>query len=285
MIKTCKFCNKEFNGRKERLYCSSRCQHDSLVKSRITKTCECCGKEFDVVKENKNTINQRFCSLNCNYIFSRKKIRLECPICKAEFFRKPSEIKNTNCCSVSCSSKLTMNQTGTSSQRKLTRIFETLLNEDAIEEATFQELKFKRNLRVDALFKNNRLALEFNGKQHYEEKSSFDYKIDFKESVSKDNIKIKFLLENNFNVVEWPFYVSISKKNVMSVLAQMTNQQPSSSNYFIVDEKVQRLDGDDVNQISHPRVPDILNLRDDDIVRSYVKCEIFRSKEIKSSLN
>ena len=231
-------------------------------------------KEFSVVKGNKHTKNKNYCSLECSYEGKKEGKIIICPICGKEFYRKRADIKNrkTLACSISCSTQITMNMYKTSSQEKLTKLFEKFLGEKAIREATFNNLKNKRNLRIDAIFNNKKIAIEFNGKQHYTENHGFNYKTNLKEGIKTDNKKINYLLNNNYSVIEWPYFTPISNSNVEFVLGQLANQQPSqSATYFIAERKVQRLDGNDQKITDdHPRVLDILNLRDDDIVRSWI---------------
>lgn len=235
---------------------------------------------------------------------------LICPVCKTEFYRKPANIRNakTNCCSVSCSVKITKNRKGTAkltttkcetcgkyfehrinekrkfcnsicekfrkdknsgrSQKILTSLFEQQLNETADIEKRFPDLRNKKKLSVDAVFLKNKIALEFNGIHHYEE--NYYHNDSLKDQIFRDNMKIRYLLKNGYNVVEWPYYTSLSKANVKEVISFIANQQPSSSTYVIaIDEKVQRLDDEVVRPINHPRASDILKIRDEDIVRTY----------------
>lgn len=265
---------EQYAYQRRKNYCNSDCQHKSLIKEKEKRTCKTCGKEFYIVKENKNTKNKKYCSLKCSYESKKEGKTLTCPICGKEFYRKKTSINNrkTLACSVSCSAQITMNMYRTSSQEKLTKLFEKFLNENATREATFNDFKNKRNLRIDAIFNNNKIAIEFNGKQHYTKDHGFNYNINLNEGIKTDNKKIKYLLDNDYSVIEWPYFTPISNSNVEFVLGQLANQQPSqSATYFIAERKVQRLDGNDQKITDdHPRVLDILNLRDDDIVRSWI---------------
>ena len=277
MIHVCKYCKKEFGGRKEKIFCSNECSIKGHIKEREERYCKTCGKEFEIVIGNKHVINKKYCSLKCFYDDQKRGKEIICPICGEIFYRKLANIKNrkTLACSVSCSVQLTMNQKGKSSQEKLTQLLEKYFNEKAKREVAFDDLKNIRNLRVDMVFENNKVAVEFNGKQHYFNDGTFQYNVDLDEGVKIDNKKIKYLFNHGYTIIEWPYYTSISELNAKSVVKQIANQQRSLPIYLIVGKNVQRLTDEVIEPISPTRVPDILKIRkellqDDDIVRSCV---------------
>lgn len=266
--------------------------------------CEYCKKEY--ISKRKS---QKYCSLDCSYNAKKKGQSYICPICGKTFYRKKSEVVNgeTLACSISCSVKLTKNRKNTAkltttkcetcgktfthrinekrkfcssgcekkrkdkntgrSQELLTKLFENKLEEGALVEKRFDGLKYKKKLPIDALFEKSKIAVELNGKHHYEESK---YTSDtLQNQIIRDNLKIKFLLESGYNFIEWPYFTSLSKENVEKFII-LANQQPSSPTYILaISEKVQRLDDEVVRPISHPRASDILELRDEDIVRTY----------------
>jgi len=69
---TCEYCNKKFNKKIKRKYCSIDCYYNSKIKlERIIIQCKNCGKE---INKPSNGRNQNFCSLTCKkeYYFTNK---------------------------------------------------------------------------------------------------------------------------------------------------------------------------------------------------------------------
>jgi hypothetical protein len=73
----------------------------------VTKNCAFCNKEYDVKtypsREKKNW--DRFCSKECRYDFQKKQVLIKCDVCKIEFHRRLSKVKDFNFCSRICKEK------------------------------------------------------------------------------------------------------------------------------------------------------------------------------------
>lgn len=67
MVKKCKECDKEFNGKVKQLFCSRVCSGKSQRIDRELKTCEFtgCSKTFEVYVNSKTNQTKRFCSRGC----------------------------------------------------------------------------------------------------------------------------------------------------------------------------------------------------------------------------
>jgi hypothetical protein len=87
-------------------------------------------------------------------------------------------------------------------------MIERLLKENLIiykSQYSFEDLKFKKNLRFDfAIFdskKNLKFLIEFNGQQHYIFKSNFHKnEKSFSDQKNRDNLKIEYCKNNNIQL-------------------------------------------------------------------------------------
>ena len=86
---------------------------------RITVKCDSCGKDVLITPSQQTRNKHFFCSVECSQAFKRRyQVKLVCPICNKEFYRKQSwvlKLKNINnaTCSKECFAKLkSINFTG-----------------------------------------------------------------------------------------------------------------------------------------------------------------------------
>jgi hypothetical protein len=88
------------------------------------------------------------------------------------------------------------------------QLIENYFNKNLIKfksEYHFEDLKVTKPLRFDFAIFNNlnnlKFLIEFNGIQHYEFRKNFHKsKIDFEDSLKRDNIKIEYCKENNIKL-------------------------------------------------------------------------------------
>lgn len=81
---TCKQCGKVFYHRRDRAYCGTECQNDSMVVDKSV-TCSQCGIEFETDKRN----TQKYCSMKCSAKSQEKKEYTVCDQCGEEFSHNP----------------------------------------------------------------------------------------------------------------------------------------------------------------------------------------------------
>lgn len=241
--------------------------------------CKHCKKEF--IPKRKDS---KYCSLDCNYKAKQKGQTYICPICGKDFYRKRSELRgrSTLACSVKCSSKITKNRTGTAkltktacetcgnefkhrvnefrkfcstrcermrtdkttgrSQKILFNLFSQALNENGEMEYRFDDLRYKKKLPIDIFFGKSKIAIEFNGPHHYRKIGYTNEKL--KLIKLRDSIKKKYLIDNEYKFIEWPYWISLSKSNVNKALQLISSlDQPS---YINMADKVQRLEDEAV---------------------------------------
>lgn len=100
----CAQCGGEFDGRKERKYCSQDCYHDSLSNPRpyrrkqVELDCAYCGSSF-TIRESKSDTRQ-YCSKECSDKDKEVKITYTCEQCGVEFADLPSNDRTY--CSKEC---------------------------------------------------------------------------------------------------------------------------------------------------------------------------------------
>ena len=78
----------------------------------------------------------------------------------------------------------------------------SFLKIDFIQQKTFNNLKYKDNLRFDFFLPEYNICIEYQGQQHYEIVEYFGGKEAFKERKIRDNIKKQWCKENNIKLIE-----------------------------------------------------------------------------------
>lgn len=117
MLKKCKFCGKEFNGKKNQLCCSRKCSNELKFPDILVK-CETCGKEITRRKSEIERSKHHFCSEECRYKgmstfnkgennpnFKGKSFETTCDYCGKEIVANSYDkrrIKKYNYCSQKC---------------------------------------------------------------------------------------------------------------------------------------------------------------------------------------
>ena len=88
----CKQCGKEFNGRKERKFCSRKCRGEYRTKTKtFIQKCKWCGKEFRTSKLRP----QKFCSKSCYAEWEKGKPAI--PNLRGKRGKKPRNRKISTC--------------------------------------------------------------------------------------------------------------------------------------------------------------------------------------------
>lgn len=91
-------------------------------------------------------------------------------------------------------------------------IINKILKEEPEIEAKFEWLKnpdTNKNLRIDAYYKNNNIAIEFHGIQHYEFVKYFHQNIEvFEYKKNLDTIKKNLIISNGIKYIEIPYYLN-----------------------------------------------------------------------------
>jgi len=82
-------------------------------------------------------------------------------------------------------------------------------------------------LKFDFYIPKLNLCIEYDGPQHYNDKSfKFkNFKSDFESIVANDNIKNKFCIDNNIKLIRIPYYESNNIKNTLNRLFGLQNEQ------------------------------------------------------------
>lgn len=80
------------------------------------------------------------------------------------------------------------------------------LNIDFECEKKFQELKDIDYLRFDFFLPKDKIAIEYQGKQHYFPQKPFGGEKQFKKQIEHDNLKRKFCEENQIKLIEIPYW-------------------------------------------------------------------------------
>jgi len=100
--KICEHCNKSYLGDKNRKYCGYDCAK-SARKKRVLLDCQVCKKEFEVQDWNKDA---KFCSYQCKNESQKSEVlEVCCDKCKKNFQRKEHKIGKRNFCSKTCANE------------------------------------------------------------------------------------------------------------------------------------------------------------------------------------
>jgi len=190
--RNCAYCGQSFippagTGRQ---FCSRQCFSASQV--RPPKTCQRCGKEF-IPHNNRQRFCSPACQKTCRVIPS---VKIACLNCGKEFSIRPKQAARRRYCSKQCQSK---HQFRSSQESAIIATIEQLVGECALRQHTFSWLKSPcgQPLRLDAYFLIANLAIEYDGRQHYE----FDphYHVDeqqFQALQQRDSLKDSLLSQH-----------------------------------------------------------------------------------------
>lgn len=170
-------------------------------------------------------IKEELTSINNNFGFvSIKLIDDYCSVSHPTIINRFGSIKNI------CN-ELGLNSVNENNLSKLSifaiGVVSSLLNEEPILEQTFDWLKNDKtgcNLWIDAYYPKYNLAIEVDGRQHYDRKDFFhNSSEDFDDYVYRDNVKTKLLNEHNIHLIR------ISYKDKVNDITSKINSFLSNS--------------------------------------------------------
>lgn len=252
MINVCKVCNKEFESKRKKEYCSEKCysrfKYFNNTKYKLTcdycnkifysyrKDIKCCSKSCATKKQRKSkniTIYDiEDIVINNNQIpiqelanilnISVRKIYL---ILKENGFNSYKEyigiVKGIylekNRVDVSISSLNCFN------------LIEEILKEQYILEKEFDDLinpKTGRKLRIDCFFQKHNIAIEYNGIQHYKHIPYFHTKTNtLAYQKYKDKIKYNYCKNHNIKLIIISYKDNLTLDNLNKILAEATSNQ------------------------------------------------------------
>lgn len=82
----------------------------------------------------------------------------------------------------------------------------SILNIRYIQQKTFEDLKYKSNLKFDFFLPDYNTCIEYQGEQHYNSVTIFGGEEKFQEIRKRDNIKKQWCKNNNVNLIEIPYW-------------------------------------------------------------------------------
>ena len=181
-------------------------------------------------KESRNTIGdaRKLANINNGYCLSKEYVRAKCKLkwaCAKNHIWEASydNVRGGSWCPECSKGK---------SQKKLQAILEDILQEKSItiRPEWLKNPKTGYNLEIDIYFPKLKLAVEYQGRQHFEpvifgKYGSETANNNFIKQKARDNIKRKLvrtaILDNKINYyIEVPYFEELVKKNIISYLAK-----------------------------------------------------------------
>lgn len=171
------------------------------LRSGRTKSCGCLQKEIASKQRIIDLTNQKFGHLTVLKQDLSKDDKNIYWICQCECGNivsiRGDHLRYNNTTSCGC-----INSKG---ENKIKEIL-SALNVSFIQQKTFNNLKYKSNLRFDFFLPDYKCCIEYNGKQHYEEVKYFGGKENLETQQKRDNIKRQWCKENNIKLIEIPYW-------------------------------------------------------------------------------
>lgn len=252
MINVCKICNKKFESKRKKNYCSEKCyskfKYYNIKKNELK--CEYCGKIFYSYRS-----DLKCCSKSCTTKKQRnsKKISIY-DIQKIIINNNQISINNlSNILNISIRKiYLILKENGFSSYKEYIgaikgiyleknrsdtsisalncfNMIKDILKDDYILEKEFDDLinpKTKKKLRIDCYFPKYNLAIEYNGIQHYKYIPYFHTKNNTLEYQQyKDKIKYDYCKKNKIKLIIISYKDNIIKENLTKLLAETISNQ------------------------------------------------------------
>jgi len=143
----CKHCNKSFE-----------------VQPHQPHVCSQCGKVYTPKKHT----DQKYCSPECQASAQCSQVTISCETCGKEISVTESRAKRTKYCSKKCQM---LSMFSSCDERRVVKIISDLLNEIPVKQHTWDWLtnpKSGRPLYIDAYFPQHNLAVEYDGRQHWQ---------------------------------------------------------------------------------------------------------------------
>ena len=83
---------------------------------------------------------------------------------------------------------------------------------------TFDWLKYKDNLYIDFYVDSLKLAIEYNGEQHYQPKEFFGGEDGFKLGRKRDNVKKRLLKKYGIKLIVIPYWEKLTEENIRNLV-------------------------------------------------------------------
>ena len=180
----------------------------SSLKNGNTKSCGCLQKEQTSKQNLIDLTNQKFGYLTVLKRDISKKKDYVYWICRCDCGNTVSiqgkHLKEGSAISCGC-------YNSSKGEEKIKEILNKL-NINFIQQKTFNDLKYKSNLKFDFFLPKYNYCIEYNGIQHYEPVKYFGGEKSFEEQKKKDSIKREWCKENNIKLIEIP-YTDFNKLN------------------------------------------------------------------------
>lgn len=243
----CQWCGKEITDITKPVdYCSKSCrthaQHKKAGHIKQEYICKHCGKNFSVVKYR----NTKYCSEKCMYEDITSDVTKE-DIIKlvTDFYNKTGYClpRDEIAIQLNTTRKVIERRIGTicnlyaelgfKYSRKTSKLAPALFNLidneyniKGIREKSFSSLRNPKTswkLRFDYYISDKNIALEYNGKQHYNKNSGLYLKKDtpiekvnktFEDIQFRDNIKKEWCKENNITLIVWKYDKPVTLENI-----------------------------------------------------------------------
>lgn len=258
MKNICIQCGAEFESSRKRKYCCERCKSKYKYQNGKRKLiCKNCGKEFFTCRK-----DIRFCCKKCATIYVRNVGREQITFDDIQRYIFEGEKQysvDEVCLHFNISVRklyYTLKQNGFSSYKEFIEYtngayiekyrsdvsisslycfdkIASILNESYKLEKEFPGLinpKTGRSLRIDCYFEDTNIAVEYNGKQHYEYIPYFhNSPNELSYQKYKDKLKADFCRKNNIPFVVIKYDDELTDEYFETIL-RWVNQQPSQRN-------------------------------------------------------
>ena len=159
----------------------------------------------EFIKKSNHIHNEKYKYDKVEYVNAHTKVKIICE--EHGIFSQSPNAHLVGCGCPSCTNEY-----------KGERIIRILLEKNKIDFNTqhkFKECKYKKELRFDFYIKNKKLAIEYDGRQHYQLVKLFGGENGFKKRKKLDAIKNKYCKDNNIKLLRIPY---TEFKNIKQIL-------------------------------------------------------------------
>lgn len=194
----CKKCNYAWNTNPSKLLIGCGCP-------------KCAGnlkKTTDIFTEEMKEINKSIIVIG-KYKGAFENIRVKCKDCGYTWLATPSNLLKGQKC-IKCNL-----------ESKGEKMISNILDEYSIpyfKEHRFEDCKSKRTLPFDFYLPKDRVAIEYDGEQHYKPIELFGGEKEFIKRKKHDNIKNKYCATNNITLIRVPYYLDDKEGYILNKL-------------------------------------------------------------------